>query len=83
MAPASTPALPAPAGMGSSGARSKRHALSVGYGMYSPPAHPLTAGHGLSLAYGYRFGIPLAVGAIAVFFFSDYGSPSTDAPLKM
>lgn len=83
MATAYNSGLSVTAGMESSGDRSKRHALSVGYGMYSPPAHPLTAGHGLSLAYGYRFGIPLAVGARAVFGFSDHESPSTDAPFKM
>jgi hypothetical protein len=61
----------------------RRHLLSLGYGMYSPPAQPVGGGHGVSLAYAYRFGVPVQLGGRVVFGFSDHQSASTGSAYDM
>jgi len=62
----------------------RRHMLSLGYGLYSPPTEPLEAGQGVSLTYARRLSSwPLLVGGSAIFSFSEHTHSATGLPFRL
>ena len=61
----------------------RRHLLSAGYGYFGPPAAPMVAGHGGTLAYAYRLRAPVLLGGRAIYSFSDHESPTGGQPFQM
>jgi hypothetical protein len=68
---------------GSTAPRERRHSISVGYGFLPPPMDPISAGHGVTVAYSMRPIRPLRVGARALLAFSSHVSPGTSLPYEM
>jgi len=65
-------------------AGTRPHLISVGYGLFTPPAEPLGLGQGVSLTYARRLARwPLLVGGSAIFGFSNHTQPDTGLPFHM
>jgi hypothetical protein len=52
-----------------------RHMISAGWGLFSPPAEPLSAGQGVTFGYALHLRRPFVLGVRALFAFSDHTRP--------
>ena len=62
---------------------SGRHRISIGYGYSGPPAAPMVAGHGGTLAYAYRLRAPVLVGGRFLYSYSDHEAQTSGVPYQM